>query len=108
MTSPDPSPNIAALESFLESQPAEVRELLQYALAKLMVEEGKATFGEEFVDLENRAHVQVVTRAGQSFVVIRPAVGDAMLEQMMAIVRQAGERGTAGEGGTAGAVGVVE
>jgi len=78
MTSPDQSSKVEALESFLESQPAEVRELLQYALAKQMVEEGKATFGEEFVDLKNLAHVQMVTKAGQSFAVIRPAVGAAM------------------------------
>ena len=101
MTALDPSPHIEALESFLESQPAEVRELLQYALAALMVEEGKATFGDEFKDAENRAHVQVVTRAGQSFVVTRPAVGAAMLEQMMAIVRQAG---VAGDSRAAGVV----
>lgn len=88
MTSSETPPSdVEALEAFLESQPADVRELLQYALAKLMVEEGKGTFGEEFKDAEGRAHAQVVTKSGQSFMVTRPAVDDLMVEQMMAIVR---------------------
>ena len=88
MTSFDtPSSDVAALESFLDSQPPDVRELFQYALTLLMVEEGKGVFGEESTGADGRTHVQVLTPSGDPFTVTKPVVGASMLDQMMAIVR---------------------
>ena len=94
MTAPDPQPtDVQALEAFLESQPTDVRELFQYALARLMVEEGKGVFGVESAGPDGRMRVQVVTPTGQTFSVTKPVGKDAMLEQMMAIVRMAKDEG---------------
>ena len=93
MTSPDTaSSDVEALEAFLDSQPPDVRELFQYALAKLMVEEDKAVFGAESTSADGRTHVQVVTPSGHSFSVAKPVLSDPMLDQMMAIVRQAKDK----------------
>ena len=93
MPAEPPSSDMEALESFLDSQPADVRELFQYALAKLMVEEDKGSFGVESTASDGRTHVRVLTRSGHSFTVTKPVLNDSMLEQMMAIVRLAKAKG---------------
>jgi hypothetical protein len=94
MTSSDtPSSDVEALESFLDSQPPNVRDLFHYALAMLMVEEGKGVFGEQSTGADGRTHVQVLTPSGDPFAVAKPAVSDSTLEQMMAIVRLAKDKG---------------
>ena len=94
MTAPEPpSSDVEALEAFLDSQPPDVRELFQYALAMLMVEEDQGVFGVESTAADGRTHVQVLMRSGHSFTVTRPVVNDSMLEQMMAIVRLAKAKG---------------
>lgn len=94
MTSPEPlPPDLEALSAFVDSQLPEVREIFQYALAMLLLEEGGASMGEPTTDAGGRTHVQVLTTAGNSFDVVKPTVSEPMLEQMMTIMRFAKRKG---------------
>jgi hypothetical protein len=88
MPSADPlPPDMEALSAFVDSQPPEVREIFHYALAMLLVEEGSASMGEPTTDGDGRTHVQLLTTAGNAFDVVKPALSEPMLEQMLTIMR---------------------
>jgi hypothetical protein len=83
----DLPPELDAFASYLDAQLPNVRELFQYALAMLMVESSKAKIVETHTTDDGRQRMLIWTAANDSLSIAKPLVDDALLEQMMEIVR---------------------
>jgi hypothetical protein len=86
-SSGDVPPELEAFGQLLDAQPANVRELFQYALTMLMVESRKARVLERHpTDIGECITICSVT--GDTFTIARPNVGDDLLAEMMEVLRE--------------------
>ena len=81
-------PELDAVAALFDAQPASVRDLFQYALAMLMVADGKAVVVGQHSWADGRAHFEFTTVAGDAFEVAKPEVSDELLQQMMEMARE--------------------
>ena len=94
-------PDFEVLSRLVDAQEPAVRELFQYALALLMVEDGKAEITEQRT-VSMREQLTLRTVAGDTFTIVKPDISDELLAQMQEMVRELldEERGRAdGAGG---------
>jgi hypothetical protein len=94
-------PEFKVLSRLVDAQEPNVRELYQYALALLMVEDGKAEITEQRT-VSMREHLTLRTVAGDTFTIVKPDIRAELLAQMQEMVREVldEERGRAdGAGG---------
>jgi len=80
-------PALDALAHLMDAQPANVRELFQWSLAMLIVEQGKARIIEQHT-MDERVYCTYATSAADVFSVVKPNVRDELLQEMMATVRE--------------------
>ncbi len=71
----------------LDGQPPNVRELFQYALIMLMVEDSKAHIIEQHT-IDAREHLTLRTVAGDSFTIVKPFVSEELLAELRAMARE--------------------
>ena len=81
-------PDFEMLFRIIDGQLPQVRELFQYALVMLMVENGKARMTERHVTDDAREHFTYRTNAGDVFTIIKPDVSDELLAKMTKIARE--------------------
>jgi hypothetical protein len=74
-------PALQSLAHLLDAQPEDVRELFQYALVMLMVEDGKAEITERH-HVDNLEYLTIKTTAGDVFEILTPQVSDERLQQV--------------------------
>lgn len=94
-------PEFEMLSRIADAQEPNALELFQYALAMLMVEEGKAEIVERRM-VNMREQVTLKTTTGQTFSLLTPDVIEELLAQMIEMAREVldEEKGrTAGTGG---------
>jgi hypothetical protein len=70
----------------VDGQSPDVRELFQYALTMLMVEDGKAEIVEQHT-IDARDHLTLRTVAGDSFTIVKPFVSEELLAKMIEMAR---------------------
>jgi hypothetical protein len=80
------SPQLDAIAKLFDDQPEEVRELFQYALAMLMVEDTKAKIVERH-RVDNLEYLTIETIAGDVFEIIRPQVSEDLLTTLRVLAR---------------------
>jgi hypothetical protein len=80
------SPQHDVIAKFFDDQPEEVRELFQYALAMLMVEDTKAKIVERH-RVDNLEYLTIETIAGDVFEIIQPQVSEDLLTTLRALAR---------------------
>ena len=79
-------PELEALGDLLDAQPASVREIFQYALTMLLIEDHKAAVIEQHT-MDAREYLTIQTLAGDTFSIAKPLVGDEMLDTLMEMAR---------------------
>ncbi len=72
-TAGDLPPQFAALSQIIDAQPPEMQELFQYALAMLLVEDGKASIVERRT-IDGREWIYILTTGHELFGVVEPEV----------------------------------
>ncbi len=80
-------PELQAIAQLMDEQPEDVRELFQYALTMLMIEDGKAKIVETH-HVDNLEYLTVETSAGDVFEIIKPQVREDLLGKMRALARE--------------------
>lgn len=75
------------LAEMIDRQPASVRELFQYALVMLMVEDGKAEIIET-KEVEGRTELTIRTRAIEIFQIMKPEASEELLARMNELARE--------------------
>jgi hypothetical protein len=80
-------PEFDILSRIADAQEPSSRELFQYALALLMVEDGKAEIVERRM-MNMRERVTLRTAAGETFTLLAPDVIEELLAQSREIVRE--------------------
>ena len=83
----DLPPDLAMLARIVDGQPPNVRELFHYALATLLIEDGKAEIIEQRT-IDARERITIRTVAGELFSIVRPNVIDAQLVDLREMARQ--------------------
>lgn len=91
-------PALALLARAVDGQSPAVRELFQYALVMLMVEDGQATMIERHV-IDAREHLTFRTSQNESFTIIKPAASPARLERIRQMAREVLRERNAEKGG---------
>ncbi len=86
--STDLPPELDLFARILDGQPPQVREVFHYALAMLLVEDGKATIVEQRT-IDARKWIYIRTSAGELFSVVKPNVGEDVLAQLREMAREA-------------------
>ncbi len=97
MDSPFPS-KYEMFGRILDGQSPQVRELIQYAIAILAVEDGTA----ELVDrqiIDAREHHTFRTTAGETFTLVKPDVSSEELERVREMAREVLREGSADDPG---------
>ncbi len=85
----------------LDGQSPQVRELIQYAIAILAVEDGTAELIERHV-IDTREHLTFKTTAGETFPLVKPDVSAEELERVRNIAREILREGRADDPGKPG------
>ena len=80
-------PELEMFSRLVAGQPPDVRELFQYALTMLMVEDGKAEIVEQHT-IDAREHLTLRTVAGDSFTIVKPFVNEELLAEMRTMARE--------------------
>src|SRR5437660_6463044 len=80
-------PDLLAIGTLIDLQPADVRELFQYALAMVMVETGKAHILERHATDVGEVYTHS-TADGQMISIPKPRVRDEYIERLMEAVRE--------------------
>jgi hypothetical protein len=93
MDSPFPS-KYEMFGRILDGQSPQVRELIQYAIAILAVEDGTAELIERHV-IDAREHLTFRTSAGETFTLVKPDVSVEELEGAREMAREALREGGA-------------
>ena len=89
-------PEFQILSRIADAEEPNVRELFEYALTMVMVQDGKAKLvGQHTVGM--REHLELRTAAGDAFTIVKPDISDELLAQMREMVREVldEERGSA-------------
>jgi hypothetical protein len=94
-------PELEMFSRLVDGQPPDVRELFQYALTMLMVEDGKAEIVEQHT-LDAREHLTLRTVGGDSFTIIKPFVSEELLAKMRTTAREILDADRSGADGAAG------
>jgi hypothetical protein len=89
-------PDLEMLSRMIDGQPPQVRELFHYALAMLMVENGKAEITERH-HVDNLEHLNIKTTAGDVFEILTPQVSDERLQQSRTLARETLRQDRAGK-----------
>lgn len=71
----------------IDRQPANVRELFQYALIMLMVEDGKAEII-EMEEVDGRTEFTIRTSTPEIFQVMKPEANEELLARMRELARE--------------------
>jgi hypothetical protein len=80
-------PELEMFSRIVDGQSPDVRELFQYALTMLLVEDGKAeVIARHTIDL--REHLTLRTSAGDVFTITKPDVSEELLGKMRALARE--------------------
>ena len=79
-------PELEILSRIVDGQAPAVRELFQYALTMLMVEDGTAEVVERHV-IDLREHLTFRTNAGDLFTIVKPDVNGNLLARMREMAR---------------------
>ncbi len=87
MPESDLPPEFEVLSRLVDAQEPNARELFQYALALLMVKDGKAEITEERT-VSMREQLTLRTVAGDTFTLLKPDISDELLAQMQDMVRE--------------------
>ena len=87
MQAADLPPEFEMLSRIIDAQAPNVRELFQYVLTMLLVEEGKAEIVERHT-IDLREHLTLRTVAGDSFTIVKPDVSDELLTKMREMARE--------------------
>jgi hypothetical protein len=82
----------------LDGQSPQMRELIQYAIAILAVEDGSAKLIERHV-IDTREHLTFKTTAGETFTLVKPDVSDEELEGVREMAREVLREGSADDPG---------
>jgi hypothetical protein len=85
-------PEFEILARIADAEEPNVRELFQYALTMILVEDGKATIVQQRT-VGMREHLELLTSAGDAFTVVKPDISSVLLEQMREMVREVMEEG---------------
>ncbi len=85
-------PELSALAQIVDAQPPAMQELFQYALAMLLVEDGKANIVERRT-IDGRAWIYLLTSSHELFSVVEPKVGEDVLAHLREMARDALRRG---------------
>jgi hypothetical protein len=80
-------PELEMLSRIIDAQSPAVRELFQYALIMLMVENGKAAVIDRRV-IDAREYLTFKTSADESFTIVKPEVSPELLERMREMARE--------------------
>jgi len=83
----DLSPELEMFARIFDGQSPQVRELFQYALVMLSVEDGNAQVIERHV-VDLREHLTYRTSAGDVFTIVKPDVNDELLAKTMEMARE--------------------
>lgn len=75
-------PALQMYARFLDGQSPAARELFQYAIAVLLIEQDQAKVIERHV-IDERAHLTLRTLAGDSFTIVIPNVDKELLAEMI-------------------------
>jgi len=94
-------PELAMLARAVDGQSPAVRELFQYALVMLMVEDGSVTMIERHV-IDAREHLTFKTSQNESFTIIKPEASPELLEGVRQMAREVLRGNNAEEGGETG------
>ena len=81
-------PEFAILSRIVDAQEPNVREIFQYALTMLLVEDGKAEIVNQHA-VGMREHLTLKTTAGDTFTIVKPDISGELLAQMRELVREA-------------------
>lgn len=81
-------PDLGALSRIIDDQPPEMRELFQFALAMLLVEDHKAMIVHQGV-LDACEIIYLWTTGKEVFNVVKPVVGDDVLARLREMARDA-------------------
>jgi hypothetical protein len=87
MTASDLPPDLAMLARVVDRQSPATRELFQYALVLMLIEDGKAEIVERR-RVDRREWVTVRTVAGELFSIAKPDESDEMLETLKVLARE--------------------
>src|SRR5437588_12641744 len=80
-------PDLEAVGKLIELQPPDVRELFQYALAMVMVEQGKGRILERHATDDGEVYT-LSTADGQMISMPKPKVKDEYIKRLMEAVRE--------------------
>ena len=80
-------PEFEILSRIADAQEPNVRELFQYALTMLLVEDGKAKILQQHA-VGMREHLELRTNAGVAFTIVKPDISAELLVQMQEMVRE--------------------
>src|SRR5438105_11821289 len=80
-------PDLEAVGKLIELQSPDVRELFQYALAMVMVEQGKARILERHATEAGELYT-LSTAGGETISIPKPQVRDEYIERLMQAVRE--------------------
>ena len=80
-------PSLGLLSSIVNAQPPQVRELFQYALVQLLLENGKGEIIERKT-IDAREHLFIRSSSGEVFSVVKPLVSDELLEKLKEMARE--------------------
>lgn len=97
MDSPFPS-KYEMLGRILDGQSPQMRELIQYAIAILAVEDGTAELIERHV-IDAHEHLTFKTIVGETFTLVKPDVSNEELERVREIARDVLREGSADDPG---------
>ena len=79
--------DLEMLARIIDGQPSDVRELFHYALAMLLIEDGKADIVAQSTT-DARQWLTIRTVAGELFSIAKPNVSDARLIELQEMARQ--------------------
>lgn len=83
----EPPPEFDSLLDTLAEQPEHVREMWQYAMVLMMIDDEKARVIETHQD-GDRLHLVVQTVAGERFSVMRPPMSEELERQLLEQIRK--------------------
>jgi hypothetical protein len=86
-TSSSIPPELEMLSRIVDGQSPMVREIFQYALIMLMVENDKAEVLDRRV-IDAREYLTFKTNAGETFTIVKPDVSPELLEQVREAARE--------------------
>lgn len=87
MQQPDFLPDLATLARAVGGQPPNVRELFQYALVSLMIEDGKAEIIDRQV-IDERGRLTGRIKTPEIFSIVKPDVGEELLADFREMARE--------------------